>query len=547
MRNYRGSREYVGLSAWGNLVPLCTFAFLALLAFSAGFRSNGVLSWFPVVGIGFLGTCCFIFSCYIYFGRSWCLASPMIGILAQATKPLYFYNYGVLNLLPRPFWRSVGLVRVLKVFGRLFSACGLVRGVRGRKADQDGASGLNQLYSLRVGMVSPYPRRGEKHVATGGVASYARNLAEALAERAVAVTVIADTLRGEREGSRETGGIKVIRCWPRNPGYVACILLAVWRYRREFDVVHLQHENFMYGGLFSAGVFPLLVYGLRILRKKVVVTLHQVPASQDITASFVRSNRLKGPAGVLRLMLKTITWLICRGSHAVVVHQRYFKELLIDEYSCSPNNIWVIPHGIEGRSDHIPPEVAKRHLNVEDKRVLLFFGYLSGYKGLEALIGSFAYLKPQEKYLLIIAGGEHPRYKNDPAYKQSLAALKKRARSISPNIRFTGFVPEEDIPVYFGAAELVILPYTQAFSSSGPMSLAIAYEKPVLISNIVARTLDKVVPHAEPTEQALAQAIMKFFSDESLRIRTRIAMRDLKRERSWKQVAQRTIELYKSL
>lgn len=61
------------------------------------------------------------------------------------------------------------------------------------------------------------------------------------------------------------------------------------------------------------------------------------------------------------------------------------------------------------------------------------------------------------------------------------------------NIIVTGFVPEEKVALYFSACDAVILPYTSFFSSSGPLALAIAYDKPILLSpslSLYAKTPD---------------------------------------------------------
>ena len=405
----------------------------------------------------------------------------------------------------------------------------------------------NGAYRIKVALISPFPLEGSKHVSSGGVPSYTKNLAEGLFKAGVELIVFADKQPEKGVAAVDKGDITVVRCWSKGWLYPLRLFAALHRYRRRFDIVHIQHEYFLFGGAVAAAMFPLLPALIRIvLRKPVVVTMHGVIPCARIDRVFLRENKIRGPIPILRFGLKYITKLIGAFSNGIVVHEKHFAEVLSFDYGICSRKVAVIPHGVEEIEYSVSPEEARRRLNVEEgKKILLFFGYLSGYKGLETLIEAYAQLNPQEKYILIVAGGEHPRYRDDPNYQRWIATLKDKAKTISQGIRFTGFVPEEEIPVYFGAADLVILPYTQAFASSGPMNLAIAYNKPVLVSTNMARTLGIDVLHAEPDAESLAKAITAFFADEGLRTHAYAITRSLKLERSWMRVSKKTAELYR--
>jgi glycosyltransferase involved in cell wall biosynthesis len=231
----------------------------------------------------------------------------------------------------------------------------------------------------------------------------------------------------------------------------------------------------------------------------------------------------------------------------VVVHAGNFIQVLAKEYHLSRQiqKVELIPLGIEIREDGIDREEAKSRLGLNNKQIILFFGNLTGYKGLELLIDSMGFLeKKYDDLVLIIAGGDTPglRVTAKKAYPE---ILKERARSVSPNIQFTAFVEENDIGVYFSAADLVVLPYTIGLSSSGPLALSIAYDRPFIVSTALASVVDLDAAIFEPTVQSLVEKIDRFLKNHDLRCEIRDYGLKLKAERSWPRIGEKTRNLYR--
>ena len=337
--------------------------------------------------------------------------------------------------------------------------------------------------SICVGVVSVFPPKGSRHAGFGGVASYAKNLAVCLSDLCK-VVVFADRLCGVSDTYCEDD-VWVCRCWDRGLFYPFRIFWNAARWRGRVDVFHVQHEYFLFGGVFSAVLFPFLLFLLKLFRKPVVVTLHGVISLSVIDREFLRDNMIGGFPFVFRLGALGLTRLIACFADALVVHDEFFRRVLVDEYGVCESKVFVVPHGVEEAREVINSDEAKRILGVGGKKVLLFFGYITGYKGLELLIDAFKFLKNDEDFVLFIAGGEHPRLRGKRRYREYLRRLRERARRVSDRIIFTGFVPEDKIPIYFSAADLVIFPYKAVMSSSGPINLAIAYRKPFLVSNVM--------------------------------------------------------------
>jgi glycosyltransferase involved in cell wall biosynthesis len=82
---------------------------------------------------------------------------------------------------------------------------------------------------------------------------------------------------------------------------------------------------------------------------------------------------------------------------------------------------------------------------------------------------------------LILAGGESPTQGQKTHYHEFYSRLYKKILN-NPNIIHTGFVPDSLVKTYFSASDLAILPYRTFMSASGPLALAIAFNRPFIAS-----------------------------------------------------------------
>ena len=80
------------------------------------------------------------------------------------------------------------------------------------------------------------------------------------------------------------------------------------------------------------------------------------------------------------------------------------------------------------------------------------------------------------KIRLLIAGGSHPNF---PGVLEEY-----RARCRDPNIRFLGFVPDEELPRVFEMADVVVLPYATCTGTSGVAHLASSFGKPIVATDL---------------------------------------------------------------
>lgn len=414
----------------------------------------------------------------------------------------------------------------------------------------------------RVALVAPYPPPGSVHAPeASGVASYTRNLVEALCARegAPEVVLLAPKLshppeKGGRTAEEDSRSHpKVSRCWTPSWLFPWQIARAVCALRPRPRVVHLQHEIFLFGEGPKALLFPLLVLLLRLWGKaKTIVTLHGVPPLRRLDREFVRENGLRGRPGLLRLGLKVLLRAIVKGAHRVVVHEELFRRRLEREYGCSPAKVAVIPHGIEPLSDaersRLPtPEAAKRALGLEGRCTILYLGYLTGYKGVEVLLEGFAQAAPAHPdWVLLLAGGPHPRRRSNPEYRAYLRRIEAQTARIGPQVRALGFVPEERLGEVFQAADVVVFPYRSVMASSGPLALCVKFDRPFLASCEFGGVLPRELLFPLDPE-AVRTTLERFFTEEGLARCAREVAERWRRERSWAGVAERTRRLYRSL
>lgn len=157
----------------------------------------------------------------------------------------------------------------------------------------------------------------------------------------------------------------------------------------------------------------------------------------------------------------------------------------------------------------VPKSEARQKLNIEkDARVILFFGFIRRYKGLDILFEAMADKRIKHAHIKLLVAGEF--YEDEKSYREQIRKLGIEDRLILN----TGFIRDEEVKYYLSAADAVIQPYRNA-TQSGVTPLAYHYEKPMVVSNVGG--LPSLVPHekvglvAEPNPASIADAILRFY------------------------------------
>lgn len=398
--------------------------------------------------------------------------------------------------------------------------------------------------SMNIGIVSQYPPPHSKHARQSGIASYTLNQASAIKNQGCNVSIFCNKINGVSSHYNEND-ININRCWDIGTGSCFQILQTLARAKKNLDLVHIQYSYALFGGSLSALFFPLLLLFLRLSNIKFVITLHELLPLSIVNKKFLDEAGVKGNPAVFKTGIFQLVRLIILLSNAVIVHESYSKSVIQTEYRSNPQKIHVIPHGIEEFATLKDQEIARKLLGIKQKRVLLFFGYLAKYKGLSNLVDACARLNSD--YILLIAGGEHPRLKGKREYQDYLSRLHQQIACSRAEVRFTGFVDEADIPTFFAAADVLLLPYTRLISASGPLALCVAHKKPFLAADSLAGAIDESDILFPNTAEGIRIKVERFFLDEDIRDKSLKYGKKLLENRIWSRVASDTTALYKNI
>lgn len=170
----------------------------------------------------------------------------------------------------------------------------------------------------------------------------------------------------------------------------------------------------------------------------------------------------------------------------------------------------VLPHPVYSNfGSSVSKDEARSKLKLTDKRLVLFFGFIRDYKGLDTLLKAMALLR-EEDIKLVVAG---EFYSNSAYYLNLINKLK----IINKVHLFTDFIPSSDVKYYFSAADAVILPYRDA-TQSGIVQIAMNFRKPVIATNVgglgeVVRNNQTGFVVKKDNVEALAEAIRKFYKE----------------------------------
>jgi len=276
----------------------------------------------------------------------------------------------------------------------------------------------------------------------------------------------------------------------------------------------------------------------RLCGRKVVLTAHNVnKGKRDGDDS--RWNRL-----TLRVQY--------RLAHHIFVHTGRMRDELLADFKVPEERISVIPFGMNST---VPDTVldragARRILGLAPgDKVLLFFGNIAPYKGVEFLVDAFLSLADAEPELRLVIAG---RPKGSEDYWGQIEGRINASPHAGRIVRRIEYVPDEETEIFFKAADALVLPYTHIFQS-GVLFLAYNFGLPVLAAN-VGSLGDDIVPgetgfvFRSRSPEDLALAIRTFLASDLHGGQPREAIRAFAEERhSWTKVGDLTRAVYARL
>ena len=253
---------------------------------------------------------------------------------------------------------------------------------------------------------------------------------------------------------------------------------------------------------------------------------------------FTSHNVLRRGEGRLRELAAR---LVAGRADALIAHTAAGALQLSERFGADPERVHVIPHGAfdyltrQPREEPLPPELA-----AVEGPVILWFGVLRPYKGVDVLLEAFRDLEGAELWVV-----GRPWMPFEP--------LRRAAAAARGTVRFVDrFVTDPEIPAFFRRADVVVLPYRR-IDQSGVLYTALAFGKAMVLSDVggfseIGREhgAARLVPPDDPP--ALRDALAELVGDPAER--ERLAERAGAAAAgafSWDSIARRTLDLYGEL
>lgn len=290
------------------------------------------------------------------------------------------------------------------------------------------------------------------------------------------VLVLAEDIGTTSEFS-PTSNILVERIWKK--GNVPS-LIKLARLIMKLDQINsilVQFEFNVLGGNKANLVLLFILMLLKLKGKKITFEMHQVLT--DI-GSVKRHININNPIlqVVYNLGLRIFYTVVGLITDKIIVFEEEMKIRLKKFVKAS--KIEVLCLSVD-KQKTIDKNDARKKLNMNQKEfVLLVFGFINGYKGIEWIMEALKGVE-DKNVRLVIAGGKNPYLINKPFYQKFYQSIVDEA-SKQAHVTYADFVPEDKVYLYFSASDLVVMPYTAFMAASGPFSRALAYEKPIIIS-----------------------------------------------------------------
>lgn len=186
-------------------------------------------------------------------------------------------------------------------------------------------------------------------------------------------------------------------------------------------------------------------------------------------------------------------------------------------------------------------QFSRTKLNIpKDAFIFLFFGFIRKYKGLDLLISAFEKVALNNNFVLVIAG-EYYADENDIKDQIANSSVKNKI------IEHTHFINDEEVSLYFSAADCVVQPYRNA-TQSGVTPLAYHFELPMIVTNVGA--LPDLVPSSlglvcEPDTTSIAHSLTSMIDFDFVAFKS--AIQEEKKKLSWEKLTSEFYEVLKSL
>ena len=324
--------------------------------------------------------------------------------------------------------------------------------------------------------------------------------------------------------------------WPRfdldetNPSTI--VNINSYLKERDYKIVNLHVGTTVKQKIIYFTTF--LTYSKMIGGFKVIFSLHDVLPFEESKS------------------LKKILTMFYGLADSFIVGNELEKEKLQKYFNVSEKKIHIIYHGIYNLFDknHFTKNLSRSYLGIpENKKVVLFFGFLRDHKGMDTLIRAAKKMKKVEPNLCIYVASAL-KYSSPDLINQYLYLIKKMQLEdvFMLNLKY---LESRDIEPVFKAADVVALPYGKV-SQSGVLMMAMGFKKPVVITDVFyekkwVKDLAGLVAKAKDSD-SVADKLLQLLHQQSLANQYgNNGYRYASNNFSWQKAAQQYFQIYSKL
>jgi len=321
------------------------------------------------------------------------------------------------------------------------------------------------------------------------------------------------------------GGVNKIFKLFSYPGYLLKIIFHSLMNRDE--ILHFQ--------FFRNEIDSFLFIVLRLLGVRTVKTAHNILPHEKKRIDYILHK------------------IVYKYSSAIIVHSETLKTKLLNVFgSIDPAKIKVVQHGdfnfYRSESTDNRDTIRNSFGFEKDDKVILFFGIIREYKGLDILLDAFGIARNSDSKLKLLIAGNPFTGQLRNFYNERIKTLNNN-RSVISHLEY---IPAEKVSKYFITADIVVLPYKH-IDHSGIIHLAYSFGKPVIATRVGDFT--EVIEHGKSgllldSNDAvnLAKWIGIAFSDaDQLKKMGDYAAHLNRTKYSWQTAALKTIEVYRDI
>lgn len=331
-------------------------------------------------------------------------------------------------------------------------------------------------------VISKYPY---KDIAASyhGVAHYTQRTLTAIAKKTGKRFVVLVQHEYDREVQYDAAKhILVVPCFSDGVEMFGQLLRAVRQFN-HCSLIHIHSEFYTTGNVLQMGCVIPFLWTLKALGKDVRFIAHNVVTDLGFLARHLGKSQNDVLLKVAELFIPLYYKLLSFGLTHIVALDESIRQKLQTFFS--DEKIYLSPLWITPKRPRLKlQEQLKKQLNIASgDAVLLCFGFMTRYKGVDWLVKAVHHLNAIQKKRvhLVLAGGKAPSQAGKKHYELFYNELSRHAAA-NPYIHLTGFLPEHEIAEYFGLADLVVLPYRGIIGASASWAEAMKYGKPFILS-----------------------------------------------------------------